>query len=223
MMNKDHPGVPLPLDNTKSVKTIDTANWQRHSPDQLQSQWLAVVILALGSNYRAEHYLARVHQLIASMGSVQLSTAFQNPDFTATPERSKPDYTNQCVCLHLSRPMRLSTLQQTLKRFEVNCDRQHYSRHAPTDIRKVSMDIDILMIKPSEIREDDKAEIEALNHTNMDANNKVTNNKVTSIDSKKIDASKDDFRNDWLVMADRYPFKAHEVIGIEELMALGCL
>ena len=153
------------------------------APEQLQQQPVTAVLLALGSNYQAEYYLSHVRKNLQGLGNIQLSTAFQNPDFTATFELPKPDYTNQCVYLKLESSMTLEKLQQTFKGFESDCHRQRLTE-LPTAIKQVTMDIDILLIK-------------------------LSNNK-NSLSNKYI--------SEWIVMADRYPFKAHEKAGIEELI-----
>lgn len=153
------------------------------APEQLQQQPVTAVLLALGSNYQAEKHLARVRENLTALGEIKLSTAFQNLDFTATLEHPKPDYTNQCVYLSLTTPIILQQLQQTFKGFESDCDRQRLAE-LQMAIKKVTMDIDILLIK-------------------------LSNNK-NSLSNKYI--------SEWIVMADRYPFKAHEKAGIEELI-----
>ena len=153
-------------------------------PETLQAQPVKAVLLALGSNHDAQIHLPRVRERLTSIGAITLSTAFQNPDFTATIELPKPDYTNQCVHILLMSPMTLQQLQQIFKQFECDCNRQRLTEtQAP--IKKVTMDIDILLIA-------------------LDKNNSLSNHK--------------DFkRSKWIIMADRYPFKAHERAGLEEL------
>lgn len=159
------------------------ASLERCEPEALQAHSVTAVLLALGSNYQAATYLPVVQEHLAALGQIQLSTAFQNPDFTATVEHPKPDYTNQCVYLSLKTPMTVQQLQQTCKQFEWEC---HRCRQTESEsIRRVTMDIDILLIKL--------------------ADNK---NSLSKVDKSK-----------WIIMADRYPFKAHEAAGIEELIA----
>ena len=153
------------------------------APERLQQQPVTAVLLALGSNYQAEYYLSHVRKNLQGLANIQLSSAFKNPDFTATLEHPKPDYTNQCVYLSLTTPIILKQLQQTFKGFERDCDRQRLAE-LQTAIKKVTMDIDILLIKLS------------------DNKNSLSNKYIS----------------EWIVMADRYPFKAHEKAGIEELI-----
>ena len=165
---------------------------------------MTALLLALGSNYQAEKHLARVRETLADLGEIQLSTAFQNPDFTATPELPKPDYTNQCVYLALTSSAKtLQQLQQTFKKFESDCNRQRLTE-AQTSIKRpietVTMDIDILLIKT--------VLIETIPDKNSLSKNKT---------SKEIAKSP----KQWVIMADRYPFKAHERAGIEELISNG--
>lgn len=163
---------------------------EKRAPEELQTQPVAAVLLALGSNYQAEKHLLRVRESLATIGEIELSIAFQNPDFTATPELPKPAYTNQCVYLILAAPLTLQQLQQRFKNFESDCDRQRLTE-LQTPIKQVTMDIDILLIKLV--------------------------NAENSLSRKKL--------SEWIIMTDRYPFKAHEEAGLEELIAenrMGC-
>ena len=162
---------------------------KQRAPEQLQAQSVTAVILALGSNYQADKHLPRVRKDLAALGEIQLSTPFQNPDFTATIELPKPDYTNQCVYLRLAKPVTLQQLQALFKQMEGECGRERLAV-AKTSVKKVTMDIDILLI-------------EVVTDKNS-LSNKISSN-------KKI--------LEWLIMADRYPFKAHERAGVEELVS----
>ena len=164
----------------RALADLNLEDLKQCAPEQLQMQSVTAVLLALGSNYQAEKYLSLIREKLAVLGEIQLSTAFQNPDFTATPELPKPDYTNQCVYLTLTSAMTLQQLQQTFKQFESDCGRQRSSESTKNPIKTVTMDIDILLIK---------------------------------LDDKQNSLSKK-----WIIMADRYPFKAHERAGIEELV-----
>ncbi|AMN67442.1 2-amino-4-hydroxy-6-hydroxymethyldihydropteridine diphosphokinase [Psychrobacter sp. P11G5] len=178
----------------KALTGLNLETLKKRPPEQLQAQSVTAVLLALGSNYQAEYYLPHVRQSLAALGDIQLSTAFQNPDFTSTKEQPKPDYTNQCVYLALKSEMTLQQLQQVFKQFECDCNRQRLTEPtAPNQIKQVSMDIDILLIKT------------VLNENSL-------SNKITS-----------EWPEQWIVMADRYPFKAHERAGVEELILNGFL
>lgn len=152
-------------------------------PETLQAQPVKAVLLALGSNHDAQIHLPRVRERLTSVGAITLSTAFQNPDFTATIELPKPDYTNQCIYLSLAKPVTLQQLQQSCKQFECDCQRQRL-KESSTSIKQVTMDIDILLIK-------------------LDKDNSLSKNN----------------NSEWIIMANRYPFKAHERAGIKELVA----
>ncbi|MGO1283001.1 MAG: 2-amino-4-hydroxy-6-hydroxymethyldihydropteridine diphosphokinase [Psychrobacter sp.] len=158
------------------------------APKQLKAQYVTAVILALGSNYQADKYLPCVREGLAALGEIQLSTPFQNPDFTATIELPKPDYINQCVYLRLAEPVTLQQLQAWFKQMEGECDRERLPV-AKTSVKKVTMDIDILLI-------------EVVTDKNSLSKNSSSNQK-----------------SEWLIMADRYPFKAHERAGVEELVS----
>lgn len=155
------------------------------APETVQAHPVVELVLALGSNYQADKYLPLARQRLAALGEVRLSTAFQNPDFTATLEQPKPDYTNQCVHLALTTPVSLQQLQQTFRTLEGDCHRCRQTEL--NQVRRVTMDIDILMVKLANIE--------------------------NSLSKDSLFKS----MPDWIVMADRYPFKAHEEAGVREL------
>ena len=177
----------------KALAELNLDGLKKYTPEQLQTQSVSAVLLALGSNYQAEKHLPRVREKLSALGEIQLSTAFQNPDFTATAKLPKPDYTNQCVYLVLSTPINLQLLQQMFKNFESDCHRQRLTETHPA-IKKVTIDIDILLIK-----------------TTINKNSLSNNSLSESIICE------------WVIMKDRFPFKTHEKAGIEELAENGCL
>ena len=170
----------------KTSMELNVATLTQCAPETVQAQSVVEVVLALGSNYQADKYLPLARQRLAALGEVRLSTAFQNPDFTATLEQPKPDYTNQCVHLTLTTPVSLQQLQQTFRTLEGDCHRCRQTK--PNQVRRVTMDIDILMVKLAD--------------------------KENSLSKDSIFKS----MSDWIVMADRYPFKAHEEAGVKELI-----
>ena len=87
--------------------------------------------------------------------------------------------------------MTLQQLQQVFKDLEGDCHRQRLTE-AQTPIKKVTMDIDILLIETPLI--------EGVS------------------DENSLSKNKDFEESNWIVMADRYPFKAHERAGVEELI-----
>lgn len=129
----------------KTLTNLNTEALEKQSPEALQAHSVAAVVLALGSNYQAQKYLPIAREHLRALGEIQLSTAFQNPDFTATLEFPKPDYTNQCVYLSLKSPTTLCQLEQTLKQFERECHRQRLVEEQ-TLIKKVTIDIDVLLV-----------------------------------------------------------------------------
>ena len=131
----------------RALADLNLEDLKQCAPEQLQTHSVSAVLLALGSNYQADKYLPRAREQLAALGEIQLSTVFQNPDFTATPELLKPDYTNQCVYLTLTSAMTLQQLQQTFKKIESDCGRQRCSESIKDPIKIVTMDIDILLIK----------------------------------------------------------------------------
>ena len=175
----------------KTSMDLNLATLTKCSPEMVQAQSVAEIVLALGSNYQAEKYLPLAREMLATLGEIRLSTAFQNPDFTATIQLPKPDYTNQCVHLALTTLMSLQQLQHTFKTLEGDCNRCRQTE--ANQVRLVTMDIDILLIKPA--------------------------NKENSLSKESISEPMPDWiASNWVIMADRYPFKAHENAGINELV-----
>ena len=76
----------------KNLADLSLETLKKQTPEQLQTQSVTAVLLALGSNYQAEHYLPLVRKDLAALGGIQLSTAFENPDFTSTEAQPKPDH-----------------------------------------------------------------------------------------------------------------------------------
>lgn len=173
------------MHKTSMDSDLDLETLTQGASETLQTQPVVEVVLALGSNYQADKYLPLVRNSLAALGNIRLSTAFQNPDFTASLEQPKPDYTNQCVHLVLTTPISLQQLQQTFKTLEGDCHRCRQTK--PNQVRRVTMDIDILMIKMV-----------------------GKENSLSKYPTFKL-------MPNWIVMADRYPFKAHEEAGVEEL------
>ena len=157
-------------DQNLMLENIDQLKMQTF--EQLQAQTVSAAVISLGSNHQAEQNLARVRQKIAKLGEIKLSKAYQNPDVTATPTQPKPDYSNQCAYLSLTSPITLQQLHPLFKQFENDCGRQRKVEN--TDIKQITMDIDILLVR--------------LEHT-----------------------------SEWIIMAERYPFKAHDMAGVVEL------
>lgn len=172
--------------------SLDLSKLKRAMPETVQQQAVTALIVALGSNYQAEYHLARVRENLAKLGDIKSSSAFQNPDYTATKAQPKPDYTNQCVYVSLTKSMTFSELRQSFKTLERDCNRQRLLHEpASRQVAHITMDIDILMVK---------------------------------LDPKQNSLSKILMANNiagWVVLASRYPFRAHEMVGVEELVLTG--
>lgn len=171
------------LTSNSKLLDLDIAKLSRLSFEHLQTQRVEELVIALGSNDQAQQRLAMVHKGIRQLGKMQLSTAFENADFTATSDQQKPNYTNQCVYLLLNHSIALSQLQTIFKGFEKECGRLR-ELESKQIIESVAMDIDILMVKAAK------------------AKNSLSAN----------------FKKEWTVIAERYPFKDHERVGIMELL-----
>lgn len=123
------------------------------------------LLLAIGSNDQADYHLAQAREQLARLGKMVISEPLVNPDFTATPDTPKPDYTNQCVYIDLNKVLSFLELSEYLGAIEVRCQRQRPpdtalvadgSKHknhpsaaalAVPAIKLVSLDIDILGFK----------------------------------------------------------------------------
>ena len=187
----------LPLMMHKALAGLDTDTLEKYAPEELQAQLVTEVLLALGSNYHAEKYLAMVRERLAALGEVQLSTAFQNPDFTATPDLPKPDYTNQCGYLQL------------------------HLNHNHDDDGKTSQSLGELVkaskVLEKQIQQDfyqaeqiDKLDVDTLLKSIVGPKNRQV---IIDIDILAIMTESEGI----IAVAERYPFKHHEWVGLIEL------
>lgn len=113
-----------------------------------------VVLLAIGSNEQAAYHLANARGQLSKLGKMALSEPLVNPDFTATPESPKPDYTNQCVYIALDKALSFAELTEYFTAIETLCERKRSlddEAESITDrallnppVKLVSMDIDVL-------------------------------------------------------------------------------
>ena len=131
--------------NNSNLARLNTDDLARQSFEQLQFLQVTAVVLGLGSNFQAEYYLPQVRKSLVKLGQIRLSTAFENPDITATQERPKPNYINQCVHLVLNESTTLIQLRQGLKKLEDQCGRQRETNESSS--KQVTIDIDILSVK----------------------------------------------------------------------------
>ncbi|MGM8885332.1 2-amino-4-hydroxy-6-hydroxymethyldihydropteridine diphosphokinase [Psychrobacter sp. 1U2] len=137
--------------SNKDLADLKLESLPRLSITELQPLAVSAALLALGSNYQADHHLPYVQNILAELGEIELSNAVKNPDITATKEQPKPDYINQSVYLALSKSMTLAQLQQVFKNLEDECGRERTQKSKSSGsqgaVTKVSMDIDILLVK----------------------------------------------------------------------------
>ena len=133
------------VQNTRAIDTLETI-----APETVKALLISEVVLALGSNYQAEKHLAYVQDKLVALGEAHYSDAYQNPDFTATPEHPKPDYVNQCVYLRLYQARTLVALQREFAALETDCNRCRGALMTTDTVRLVTMDIDTLLIKASD-------------------------------------------------------------------------
>lgn len=222
------------------IPSLPLSQIGHRSPAVLAHHKIKAALLAIGSNYQADYYLAKVAEQLTALGEMQVSTPLQNPDFTATVEQPKPDYVNQCLLLSLHAPMNLSALQKVLKGFEAKCDR-HRDNESNSSCKlegggnqalsekgggyhssRVTMDIDILMVQLGQDLATDSTDfslnslsnliIEVHADSQFDFEVSQTTFKRTTLDRSIAK------KNEWLIMTNRYPFKAHEILGLKELL-----
>ena len=174
---------------------------QHCAPNDIQADRVAAVLLALGSNHHAAYYLARVRENLQELGQITLSLPIQNADFTATIVQPKPDYTNQCVYLELDTVMSLQQLQQIFKLFEHKCHRVRESHKVHESNVTLSLSEQPQMTLPPHGWRQVTMDIDIL--------------LIQLADKPSVQKAQDN----WIIMADRYPFKAHELAGITALVA----
>ena len=163
------------------------------------SEYLPVgYIVELGSNQKAQHHLKLSRAALeAKAVSASWSTEYINPDYTATPENPKPDYTNQCGYLQLDpnhnhdddgkTPQSLGELVKASKVLEKQIQQDFYQAE---QINK--LDVDTLL----------KSIVEPKNRQ-----------VIIDIDILAIMTESEGI----IAVAERYPFKHHEWVGLIEL------
>ncbi len=158
--------------------------------NDLLSSPIEAYIVALGSNFNADKHLAMARDELEKCALVkQWSTAFVNADYTATPTQPKPDYSNQCGYLLLSRRPTLQQLIATTKCIETLCQRVQLPNTLPNPLTSAT--------------------------TKNEANCGQQQGRV-SVD---IDVLAVQVVGKWQIIEQRYPFKDHEQIGLNELIA----
>uniref|UniRef100_A5WEV1 6-hydroxymethyl-7,8-dihydropterin pyrophosphokinase n=1 Tax=Psychrobacter sp. (strain PRwf-1) TaxID=349106 RepID=A5WEV1_PSYWF len=156
-------------------------------------------VVELGSNEAADRHLVQARQCLSQLAKNSVwSTEFVNPDYTATEDNPKPDYTNQCgylimgVHTALDNPS-LGELIKTTKIIEKQIQNEFFEAQKLSQLdvhsvihnmsepknRRVIIDIDVLAIKTAD--------------------------------------------NELIGIAERYPFKHHEWVGLQELHQKGHL
>ena len=154
------------------------------------------VVLALGSNHEALANLEQARQALEQLASAWVwSTPYENADYTATPDRPKPNYVNQCGSLMVSvKKFTLNEIIRLTKNIEQRIA-QANPLNPTTDYRQVSIDIDVLMVsvKP---------------HYDTDDKN-------VRVGDKDDEIQTDDYQ--MMVISERMPLKQHERLGLKEL------
>lgn len=156
-------------------------------------------LIELGSNENASQHLAQARKELSQLCTKsQWSIEFVNPDYTATKLNPKPDYTNQCGYLIFSNTQNdingnLGKVIQSSKVIEKKIQRDFYAA------QKLS-----------------QLDVESLINSITEPKNR---NVIIDIDVLAIKT----FDGDWIAILERYPFKAHEWVGISELIDKGYL
>lgn len=149
-------------------------------------------IVELGSNQEASHHLQQSRKMLEDQASeAYWSTEFINPDYTATAENPKPDYTNQCGYLKLNQAdqsrLTLGELVKASKVIEKQIQQHCY------EAEKIN-----------------RLEVDELLQSITEPKNRVV---IIDIDILAIvtDSGK------IIAVEERYPFKHHEWVGLTEL------
>lgn len=163
--------------------------------DMLQQPILVgCVFLSLGSNHNACQHLAYAREVIGRLGDMQCSPELVNPDFTATLQQPKPDYTNQCILLSLLNPVDSVEFLAMMAQIEKDCQRQRAT------------------LPDSEAMTSGKT---SANNTEQ-GDKKLYKPKLVTLDIDLL-ALQPRQQNIWYRLAERYPFKAHELYGMRAL------
>ena len=160
-----------------------------------QDAQVDLVLLAIGSNEQADYHLAQAREQLAKLGKMIVSAPLVNPDFTATPDAPKPDYTNQCVYIELNKGLSFLELNDYFAAIETLCERQR-------------------VLDTGSLAE------EAL-HKNSAANTATTlANPPVKLVSMDIDilGFRQSADEEWRLIQRRLPLKDHENIGLRELL-----
>ena len=149
-------------------------------------------IVELGSNQEASYHLQQARTVLEAQASkAYWSTEFINPDYTATADNPKPDYTNQCGYLDLrvsKQPtLSLGELVKASKVIEKQIQQDFY------EAEKIN-----------------QLEVDELLQSIAEPKNRVV---IIDIDILAIvtDSGK------IIAVEERYPFKHHEWVGLTEL------
>lgn len=162
---------------------------QQHCP-------LCAVLLSMGSNHHANTNLSSARAMLGKWGDAVFSHLLVNPDYTATPNNPKPDYTNQCAIITLHTPISLTAFNQYIKDFEY-CQQRHHTEHKQQG--KVTIDIDVLAVK-----------LALADNSHKDPANVTATHFIATTDYKNA-------ASDWLFIASRLPLKAYEQQGLHEI------
>lgn len=179
-----------------------------------QDSLLSVVLLAMGSNHHAKANLSAARAMLGQWGDAVFSHLLVNPDYTATPNNPKPDYTNQCAVITLHTPTSLTAFNQHIKDFEHDRQRHHIGHKRQG---KVTIDIDVLAVKLA-LLDNHHLDNYHIDNANLIVTDVITNNVITT----NVVANADDKNtaSDWLFIASRLPLKSHERQGIHEIKEL---
>ncbi|WP_296203120.1 hypothetical protein [Psychrobacter sp. UBA3962] len=149
-------------------------------------------IVELGSNQEASYHLQQSRKVLEDQAiEAYWSTEFINPDYTATAENPKPDYTNQCGYLKLNQAdqpcLTLGELVKASKVIEKQIQQDCY------EAEKIN-----------------RLEVDELLQSITEPKNRVV---IIDIDILAIVTDSGEV----IAVEERYPFKNHEWVGLIEL------
>ena len=168
------------------------------------------VFLSLGSNHNACQYLAYAREVLNELGQMWCSPELVNPDFTASAAQPKPDYTNQCILLSLSTPVPPAEFLAMMATIEQDCQRQRQP------LSTVSSSGDNTNYNHNSSTNTSGVASVASTSKNRQTEKKSNSAKLVTLDIDLL-AIQPLQQNIWYRLAERYPFKAHELYGMRAL------
>ncbi len=184
------------------------------------------LLVALASNHQADIHLGYAITQLATLGEIRVSSVFVNPDYrlsqasstapllpdqdSSSPAKSTTQsglpipfsyYSNQCAVIQLSAHQPLAQLIHWFKSLEDACHRQRSQYTQDPQLAN-----SLIKSRPSS----------NLVPQNLAYPNNLASPNLVTLDIDVL-AIKQDSQQPWLAIDKRYPFKVHEMVGINEL------